>query len=415
MAATSGDAILLFVLLGGSLLAGYAGGWLFRRHRVSDIAFLLGVGVLAGPVFGWLDPAPFAPAFAALAPLGLAIVLFEGGLELSWSDLRRHAGRAMGASLAIWGLTAVAMTVAAVGVLGLAPPLALLFALSVSATGILAVIPLLAELRAPASARVVLTVETSLGDLLSAVATVALASMLLLGSSPWTGAALLATDFLVGASVGILAGILSARALHALEGEKHGYAVLLASLLLAYALAEAIGGSGLLAALTLGLFVGNARDLMALGGLARLAPPAVPMRLHQNQIIFLLRSVYFVFLGLSIGREVLTLEYALAGLALTAALVAARVLAVGLARAPREDRGLLVAMMPRGLAAAILAGVPMAMGVPGTEAFVGYAFLVIVGADIATTAGLWLQARRPPAPPHAAPRDAAIGEAPPAH
>lgn len=387
-------AVALFALLGGSLLAGYIGGWLFRRHRISDIAFLLGAGVLAGPVLGLVDPAPFAPAFAALAPLALAIVLFEGGLELSWNDLKRHAGRAFATSIAVWGLSVAFLGAAAALVLGLAPHLALLFALAVSATGILAVIPLLAEMRAPAGARVTLTVETSLGDLLSAVTVVALAGMLVLGATPADGARLLAAHFLIGGSVGLIGGLLTARALHHLEDARQGYAVLLAIVLLAYALAESIGGSGLLAALTLGLVAGNARDLMARGGFARLAAPASAMRLHQNHIIFLLRSVYFVFLGISFAPEAMTLQNALIALALTAAVVAARIVAIAIAPAPRGERLLMVAMMPRGLAAAILAGVPHAMGVPGTESFVTYAFLVIVGADIATTIGLAVHARR---------------------
>lgn len=394
----SGETLALFALLGGSLLAGYAGSWLLRRHRIGDIAFLLLLGLLVGPVLHLLDPAPFRPAFAILAPLALAVVLFEGGLELAWSDLRRYAARAFATSLAIWSLSVVAAGAVAWLVLGLSPTLAVLFALAVAATGMLAVIPLLAELRAPASARVVLTVETSLGDLLSAVAVVALASMILAGASPADGLAALGLDFAIGGSVGVLAGVASARVLHTLEGDKNAYAILLAILLLSYVFAEAIGGSGLLAALTLGLLVGNARDLMIKGGLHRLAPPASALRLHQNQIIFLLRSVYFVFLGLAMPAGILSWELALVGVALTAALVLARVAAVLLSRAPRAERMLLVAMMPRGLATAVLAGIPLAMGVPGTESFAAYAFVVIVGCDLATSVGLRLGAPRPREP-----------------
>lgn len=405
MAATQ-DVLMLFALLGGSLFAGYAGNWLFRRHRVSDIAFLLGVGILAGPVLGAIDVRPFAPAFAALAPMALAIVLFEGGLELAWSDLRRHAASAFRTSIAVWLLSVLFVTVSARGVLGLPWHLALLFALAVAATGILAVIPLLSEMRVAGAARVILTVETSLGDLLSVVAVTAMAGILVSGASPWDGALLFGGDVLVGASVGILVGLVGARILHSIEGQRNGYALVLAFILGGYAVAEVLGGSGFLAALFLGLFMGNAKVLMRHGGIERLAPPADAMRLQQNHIIFLLRSVYFVYLGAGLSREILTPSFLLAGAGLTVAMVAARAIAVTLSRV--SERGLIVSMMPRGLATAVLAGLPVAMGVPGTEAFVGYACLLIVGADIATTAGLWLTTRRPKpaAPPAVEPAEA---------
>jgi len=50
-------------------------------------------------------------------------------------------------------------------------------------------------------------------------------------------------------------------------------------------------------------------------------------------------------------------------------------------------------MMPRAMAAAVTASIPVAMGVPGSEGFVALTLLVIVGADIATTAALFLYER----------------------
>lgn len=387
---------VLFLLLGGSLLAGWLAHLLFQRHRVSDILVLLALGVLVGPVLGLVDATALRPALLALAPFGLVIVLFEGGLELSWRAVREHAGRAFLFALLAWGATAAAMYGAGRLLLGLDAPLSLLFAVIVAATGILAVIPLLQQLRLPAEPRVLLTVETSLGDLLSAVAVVAVASALVAGASPLAGLGLFGAKVVVGASVGLLAGFVGARALHHVEAERHAYAVTLAALLLAYAAAETLGGSGFLSALAFGLVLGNVPALVKLGGLRDIAPLPATMRLQQTTLIFLLRSVYFVLLGVTLPRDALGASALLAMLVLAALLVGSRALAVALVargRAP-EERLLLVALMPRGLAAAVLATVPAAMGVPGADALVTYAFLAIVAADLATSAGLMLHARR---------------------
>lgn len=400
MSASAATLPALFLLIGGSILAGWIGQRLFRRYRVSDILFLLAVGFVAGPLLGLVDRAVLAPAIPFLGPLGLAIILFEGGLELRWDELRRHAGQAVALTLATWTATAAALTVASHYALGLPWHLAVLFAVAVAATGIVAVIPILAQVKAPAKARVILTVETSLGDLLSAVAVTTLASIYVLGATPWDGATLFGMQIAVGAAVGVVAGIAMARALHRLENTRHGYALTLAALLLAVAATQVLGGSIYLAAVVFGVFLGNAPALMSLGGLSRLAPPTALSRFQQSEVIFILRSLYFVFLGLSLGREVFTPPYLIAGAALTAAMVLARVLAVGATHRVRDAQDadnhlLIVGLMPRAMAAAVLAMVPAAMGVPGTEGFLASTFLVILGADVFTSACLfWYEKRR---------------------
>src|SRR5437764_4277946 len=208
--------LALFFLLGASLLAGFVGHLLFRRYRVSDVVLLLFVGAALGPLLHVLDPKLLSPALPFLAPLGLSLVLFEGGLELAYDDLRKSIGRGLAMTLATWTATAIAVALVAHAVVGLSWTLAVLLATAVSATGIFVVIPLLAQMRAPPHAKVALTLETAVGDLLSAVTVTAIAGVLALGATPAQGALLFAGKFVVGAAVGLLAGVVWARALHAL-------------------------------------------------------------------------------------------------------------------------------------------------------------------------------------------------------
>ncbi|HEX2022374.1 MAG TPA: cation:proton antiporter, partial [Candidatus Thermoplasmatota archaeon] len=352
-----GDGFHLGVLLvlGGSILAGYLGLVVMRRWHVCDVLFLLLVGVVLGPVLGVVSGDVLAPAIPFLAPLGLMVALFEGGLQLAWEDVRRFAGPAVAMCVAAWVLTACSIAIIATIVFGLPPHLSFLFGLAVCATGTLGVLPMLSGLSAPPEARVLLTAEAGLGGILSSVATAAVAAMYVSHASPVSGAFLLGYTFLVGASVGLLAGVLWARALDALTSERHGYALTLAALVTSYVAAETLGGSGLLMALTFGLFVGNAPALVRHGGLRALSPLAPQMRLHQSELIFILRSVYFVYLGLIVAPAIFTWPYLLAGAMLAASLLAARVVAVAATRRRGADRAtdaLLVAMTPRGLTAA---------------------------------------------------------------
>lgn len=410
MAAPGGALAPTLLLIGVSVLAGFLGHALFRRHRVSDILLLLLVGFTIGPILGLVDANLLRPAMPILGPIGLALVLFEGGLELRWADLRKHGAGAVGFTFLGWSLTTAALAFTAHAMLALSWPVALLLSCAVSATGIVAVIPLLAQVKAPQKARVWLTVETGLGDLLSAVAVTSLSAYLLHGGGPMTLGSLLILRFALGAAVGLLFGIAWARVLFHQRDKLHSYALTLGALLVSYAITEILGGSGYLCALVFGGVVGNAHVIMRDGGVPALESLSQRGREHQGEFIFLLRSVYFVFLGLSLTRGILSPQSGLAILALTGALLAARLVAVNLTHRPRDDESrrahlLMTAMMPRAMAAAVLASIPAALGVPGTENLVAHALLVIVGADIATTIGLWLYGRR-----HAA----AIAQAAPA-
>lgn len=401
------------LILGAAILAGYVGGWLFRRFRVSDILLLLVVGFVLGPALGWLDASVLAPAMPILGPLGLMIILFEGGLELRWDDLRRHGAGALGFTLLTWTLTTGSIALVAHEMLALSWPLALLLGCAVGATGIVAVIPILAQVKAPPKARVWLTVETGIGDLLSAVGVTALSAYLLAGGGAADFGSVLVARFALGGAVGFLVGLAWARILHHVHARSHAYALTLGALFVAYAATEALGGSGYLCALVFGLIVGNAPALMREGGVPALAGLGERSRQHQHEVIFLLRSVYFVFLGMSVDRGLLSAPTGRAILALTAALVAARLVSVLATHRVRSaddarTRVLLAGMMPRAMAAAVLATIPAAMGVPGAQALVPATLMVIVGADVATTCALYAYERKRA---RAAPEIAAVAAA----
>lgn len=384
-----------FAFLGVAILAGMVGKWMFHRFRVSDILVLLVLGFLLGPLTGLLGASWLKPAMPILAPLGLVIILFEGGLELRWEEIRRHGWGALAFSSISWATAAVALFLVAWLALGLGVWLAALFAVAVCATGIVAVIPMLAQVRAAAKPRIWLTAETSLGDLLSVVAVTGLSALLIHGGTGWSFGALLGAEVALGAAIGFLGGVAWSRALFHVTSRSHAYALTLGALLLAYAVTEALHGSGYLAALVFGLVVGNANVLMRDGGLPALASLSERSREHQAEIIFLLRSVYFVYLGLSLDRSIVSAQSGYAMLAMVAAVLAARVLTVALThRGDADTRRLLTGMMPRGMATMVLAATPFAMGVPGSEPLIPLALLLVVGADIATTLGVWRYERK---------------------
>ncbi|MBD2843355.1 cation:proton antiporter [Erythrobacter rubeus] len=130
---------------------GIGAQWLAWRTGWPAIVLMLAAGFLAGPVAGelgfrLLDPeAAFGDLLDPAIGIGVALILFEGGLSLDLRELR-HSGSA------VWRLATVGVVVgwalgavAASQIAGLAWPVAILFGGILIVTGPTVVIPLLRQ------------------------------------------------------------------------------------------------------------------------------------------------------------------------------------------------------------------------------------------------------------------------------
>ena len=61
---------------------------LFERTRVPDVLYLTLIGVVIGPVLHIVSPLDFGKVGHVFTTIALVVILFEGGLELSFEQLR---------------------------------------------------------------------------------------------------------------------------------------------------------------------------------------------------------------------------------------------------------------------------------------------------------------------------------------
>lgn len=364
-----------------ALAAGVIAQGIARHVRIPGIVLLLGVGVLLGPdVLHVISPDHLGGALGDLVGFAVAVILFEGGLNLDWRRLRREA--VVIRRLVLLGAVVTAALTAPLAryALGWTWSQSILFGTLVVVTGPTVITPLLRRVRIRRRLETVLTAEGVLIDAVGAVLAVVALEVVL---SPGTGdlpfaavdlASRIGFGLLVGIPAGfVLAGLLRVRHLVP-EGLESIFALSVA-LLLYQGANSVIHESGLVAVIAAGIVLGNSGS-----------PIDREMKEFKERLTVLLIGLLFVLLAADVRlADVLGLGFG--ALVVVAALVfAIRPLSVALCTTGTElawnERSLLAWVAPRGIVAAFVSSLfaerLAANGIPGGSELRAMVFLVIV-------------------------------------
>ncbi|WP_108652840.1 cation:proton antiporter [Dongshaea marina] len=198
---------LLVVSLAGIVGIGVVCQWLAWRIRLPAILFLLLAGIIAGPLTGWLQPDKvFGPLLFPLVSISVAIILFEGSLNLKFDELAGVAKvvrRLLSSGVLI---ILLALTPLAHYLFGFPWDLSLLFASMLVVTGPTVVGSMLQTVRPCAKVANILKWEGILIDPIGAILAVIVFEYIAASGS--TGHTLLVflNSLLVGCGLGSIAG-----------------------------------------------------------------------------------------------------------------------------------------------------------------------------------------------------------------
>ncbi|MCG6963704.1 MAG: cation:proton antiporter [Acidobacteria bacterium] len=351
-----------------------------ERFQVPAILLLLVLGILFGPAgVGLFAPASLGAVLEVLIHLGVAIILFEGGLSLDPDRLMQVGGPVRNLLTIGVFLTAVGATWLAHALVGMPWPAAALFGAIMTVTGPTVIVPLLRHMIAPRAVKTILMSEGLMIDPLGAVLAYLVLQWIERAGVPVRE---LATQVLVlagtGVVLGFVAGVVAKVVLRTrvLGGELRNLTVL-AILLLGYLISEAQAPqSGILAAVVMGLTV-SASEL----------PDLVSLRTFKGQITTLVISGLFILLAGQLDvAEMVLLGWR--GLAVVAGLVfIVRPVSIGVSvlpsMLPPRGRAVLAMTAPRGIVAAAVASLAAHQlarsGIPGAAALEGLVYLTILG------------------------------------
>ena len=393
------SAHVILLAAGVVIFLGVAGEAFFKKTGIPDVAFLMILGVIIGPVLGIIQPdavIQIVPYFAALA---LIIIMFDGGLNLDLKQIIKTAHFSF--TLAILGfiLSVVIATLAIHYTLDWSWLESILLGSIVGGSSSAIVFGLVRNIRISEETKNMLSFESALTDILSTIIAFILFEAILAGQfdlqilQETIGRAIV-VGLVLGFGVGIPWMYVSTK----LGNAQHAYMLTLGVLFVLFFLANSFGESGALTALVFGLMLGNKNHL---AGILKFKLPRIELDdPTHNQLTFLVRSFFFVFVGLmaSIGQ----FEYVVLGIGITIAIYFGRRIVSKITLTKKFsllDRKVTYSMIPRGLAAAVLATFPITLGLPHAEAYPQIIFFIILSSVIITTIGLGRSKKIPPPEP----------------
>ena len=382
--------MLAFLVAGLVLVLGFIGEEFFKRTSIPDPLLLLLFGVLLGPVlnvFSHQQLSSITPYFAALA---LIVILFDGGLNMNIKHAIKNSPRALILGIAGFILNVVVTALLCKYILGWRLLNGLLLGSILGGGSSIIVIALARKLGVDKKTETVLSLESILTDVLCTVGAFVIIDILLSGEvSVQAALSSVAIAFGVGIVVGSLIGIAWLNVLERIKGKPNLYMLTFGILLLTFVSARNLGGTGAVSALFLGLIIGNAPQIAKVLKFKNSVSINESVSGFHSQISFLIRSFFFVFTGLLFSFS--SLNIVLLGLVLSFIYLGLRFAVVKMTflKSPFQDsKSLITIMLPRGLAAAVLASLPFASGVPGSEIFPEIAFIVIITTIVICTVGV---------------------------
>jgi sodium/hydrogen antiporter len=366
-------ALLGIVIMVSALLSG-----LIERSGMPQVAVFLAIGAALGPAgLGALNLTLDSSALRVVATLSLTLVLFTDAVALDLAEVRRHtilALRVLGPGTL---LSAALVAVAGWWLLDLSWPAATILGAALASTDPVLLRSLLARRDIPLAARQALRLESGLND--AVLLPVLIVAMAFFGQD----ASLTAIDwarlgldlFVLGPGAGVAVGLLSVATLDLIRrrlGVRRDYESVysLGVAFTAYAAAEAVHGSGFLAAFTAGITIA-ALDVELCDCFIDYGGATAEMALLFTFVLF---GASLIWSGLTVISGA---TLAFAGIVV---LVRPPVFLLSLARS-RVERGdsLLIAWFgPRGLSSLLLVLLPVFAGLPGSEHLFAICCLVVL-------------------------------------
>ncbi|MCQ2203032.1 MAG: cation:proton antiporter [Bacteroidales bacterium] len=359
------------IALGLLYFTGHLLSHIFDRTKIPDVLILIISGILIGPVLGFVDPQSIGAAGDLLTSVALIIILFDGGLGLEMGVLIRSAKQALLLTVAFFFISAAVTSAVMYAGFNYSPLASVLMGFICGGTASAVIIPMISYLNVGKEASSILIIESAVTTVLCIITVLGILDSYdegnfevgrIIGS--------LLSSLLLASVIGIIGGLLWLRLLNWIRTIANTQFATFAFMFIVYGVAEVLHFSGPIAALAFGFVLGNHKPII------RIMSSNVPWfnvesvgvisdaeKKLYKEIVFLIKIFFFVYLGISMPVDQMYTVGIAAALVFSLYTVRPLVTKVlARKRISPYDNSILSIMVPKGLAAAVLASLPTQYG-----------------------------------------------------
>ncbi|MDE1869024.1 MAG: cation:proton antiporter [Candidatus Micrarchaeota archaeon] len=405
---------IVFLFIAAVAFLGFVLNAAFERIRIVYILPLMLIGVLVGPVLGFVNTGS-GSVISTLTPyitaITIAIILFDVGLNINIRKLSTIIAKATAFTFAIGVATGVATAILTSLIFGWTMLDALIFGFAIAGTTTIGMPMIVKLIKLPDSLKAAIVYESIVSDTYQLIVPTLIFTIIATGSITIPAATYLVLVNVFGAI--ILGGITALFWLYVMRrfenySREYGWLLTLTMIIATYAIADEAGFSGLLTVFvfgilfaTIGKYESERKGSISGQIISRylfIGAAVDHIKEYQKEIAFFTSTFFFVYLGLLFQISAVSYTDILA-----VALICVVIVVLRFALAPKILRGLMskpadtfkrermmVSLnMARGLSPAIVATFPLVYGVVIPE-FVNSIFLVILFTNVIATAGIFL-------------------------
>jgi NhaP-type Na+/H+ or K+/H+ antiporter len=380
------DPALLILTLGTLVFAAHWFAEIFSRKRIPDVLLLMFIGIIIGPLLKLVDAEKLSTIGSVFGQLTLVILLFESGTELSFKTLADSIKDTVTLTIVNFIFTFVAIGLLGWLVLGMNPGISFMLGAALGGSSSAVAIPLVKQISIGEKSKTILILESAFSAILCIVVTLAIFESYKYGEIR-VGIIFgqVFSSFLLASFIGVIGSIFWSMVLDKVRTINNSIFTTPAFVFIVYGINELLGYSGIISALAFGIGLANMETIH--DKWLKKFSDRKPTLLNPtektlfSELVFLMKTFFFVYVGISIKFD--SFISLIIGLGISFLLIILRIYVVrvslpyGIKGINKKDRAFLSMMIPRGLAAAVLATMISQSQLAGSERVSNIVFSVI--------------------------------------
>ncbi|MBN2861925.1 MAG: cation:proton antiporter [Bacteroidales bacterium] len=376
---------ITIIILGILIFSSHAFNELFSRTKIPSVLLLLLIGIVIGPVSGFITKDFFGKIGNVFTTITLIVILFESGSGLKIKEIKSAIGSATLLTVLNFVITVVIASLITRFFFSLSPLSSVFVGAIIGCTSAAVVIPMVKQLKMEGKGASILILESALGDVLCLVVGLALLDGMAEGavsvgkvfSDMWK-------DFLFAIIIGLFIGFVWSTLISFIRSLKSSMFTSLAFVFILYGVVELLGLNGGIAVLSFGILLGNIELIDRDTKFRRVFKfETCGFNSHEKdffaEIVFIMQTYFFVYVGIAMQFGSLAI-YA-TGLLLVVLIILFRVVVISVfipKTVTKPEKAIMSVMSPKGLVPAVMASLPLQRGLPQGEIILDLVYSVVL-------------------------------------